>query len=343
MAFILVALFFIAIFITNFSIYSVYANDANPQQKNFIRWVDFNADTKTLKSVLAFCKEYHNTETPQDFCEVLAYLAIKNGNNFSHKTSTANLKKLRAHINSGDTIKDIYSDNKYFKIYIEGYKAIFEGLVGIYKLEEADEKTDYGIRGFFPIANGFWYSHHDDFGNKRSFGFSRKHLGHDLFGSTGAPIIAMEGGIITELGWNRYGGWRIGIKSHDTKRYYYYAHLRKDKPFATGLELGDTVIAGQVIGFLGNTGYSNKENVNLKSGKPHLHLGLQLIFHPSQEDGNGEIWIDLYALSNFLSSERAKVKKCETSKEWISKTYKYPVKNNVEILKDLEKNELIPR
>jgi len=334
-AFLLVTLFFAIALTSNFSSVSASVSEVDPTESPVVRWVDFNADTKTLKSVLAFCKEYNATETPQDFSEVLSYLACKNGNKFSHKTSQANLQKLRTHINSGGTIEDIYPDNKYFNTYLEGYKAIFDGLVGEYKTDLQSEEIHYGIRGFSPIANGFWYSHHDDFGNRRSFGFNRKHLGHDLFGSVGTPIIAIEGGTITELGWNRYGGWRIGIKSHDTKRYYYYAHLKKDKPFATDLKLGDAVTAGQVIGFLGNTGYSNKENVNLKTGKPHLHLGLQLIFHPSQEDGNGEIWIDLYSLTNFLFSEKAKVKRNE-NKEWVSQSQKYPIKSNYETLKEMQ-------
>lgn len=70
-------------------------------------------------------------------------------------------------------------------------------------------------------------------------------------GSLGAPIAAVEGGTVEALGWNRYGGWRVGIRSFDKKRYYYYAHLRKDAPFAPGLQVGDTVNAGDIIGFMG--------------------------------------------------------------------------------------------
>lgn len=117
-------------------------------------------------------------------------------------------------------------------------------------------------------------------------------------GSVGTPVVAVEGGEVVECGWNRYGGWRVGIRSADKKRYYYYAHLRKDKPFFDGIEKGVTVQAGQPIGYLGVTGYSTKENVNMKT-KPHLHIGLQLIFDESQVDGNGEIWIDLYSLTRF--------------------------------------------
>ncbi len=54
-------------------------------------------------------------------------------------------------------------------------------------------------------------------------------------GSIGTPVIAVEGGVVEALGWNQYGGWRIGIRSFDGQRYYYYAHLRRDHPFHTSL------------------------------------------------------------------------------------------------------------
>ena len=60
----------------------------------------------------------------------------------------------------------------------------------------------------------------------------------------------MEGGTVEALGWNRYGGWRIGIRSDDRKRYYYYAHLRKDTPYAEGLAVGQRVQALSLIHIL---------------------------------------------------------------------------------------------
>ena len=60
----------------------------------------------------------------------------------------------------------------------------------------------------------------------------------------GTPIVAVESGVVEAMGWNRYGGWRIGIRSTDNRRYHYYAHLQKDHPFADGLEIGDLVQAG---------------------------------------------------------------------------------------------------
>ena len=49
-----------------------------------------------------------------------------------------------------------------------------------------------------------------------------------MMGQTGTPVMAVESGYVETMGWNQYGGWRIGIRSFDKKRYYYYAHLRKD-------------------------------------------------------------------------------------------------------------------
>lgn len=126
------------------------------------------------------------------------------------------------------------------------------------------------------------------------------------FGSIGTPIIAVEGGIIEHLGWNQYGGWRVGIRSFDQKRYYYYAHLRKNHPYVNGLQEGMTVKAGDVIGYLGMTGYSIKENVN-NINIPHLHFGMQLIFDDSQVDSPNEIWIDVYNIVEFLMQNRSEV------------------------------------
>lgn len=134
-------------------------------------------------------------------------------------------------------------------------------------------------------------------------------------GNIGTPIIAIESGTIEELGWNRYGGWRIGIRSFDKKRYYYYAHLRKDYPYVKDLEKGKIIKAGDVIGYLGRTGYSTEENVN-NIEKNHLHFGMQLIFDESQKEGINQIWIDIYPINKLLYQNRSKVEKVEGTKEF---------------------------
>ncbi len=175
--------------------------------------------------------------------------------------------------------------------------------------------TKYGLKAYSPIAKGFPYNDYDDFGVARSYGFKRQHLGHDMMGQVGTPVIAVESGTVEALGWNQYGGWRIGIRSFDKKRYYYYAHLRKNYPYQSNLEVGSTVTAGDVIGYLGRTGYSTTENTN-NIDTPHLHFGLQLIFDESQKEGNNEIWIDCYQLIKFLHMNQSQVVKVEGTKEW---------------------------
>ena len=128
--------------------------------------------------------------------------------------------------------------------------------------------------------------------------------------------MAVESGVVTALGWNQYGGWRIGISSFDGRRYYYYAHLRQNYPYAEGLEEGSVVTAGDVIGYMGHTGYSTKENVN-NIEITHLHWGLQLIFDESQREGNNEIWVDVYALTRFLAKHTQPAAKVEGTKEWV--------------------------
>ena len=101
--------------------------------------------------------------------------------------------------------------------------------------EHPEMTKKYGLKAYSPIAYAYSFSHYDDFGNSRSYGFKRKHLGNDLLGSIGTPIMAVESGIVEVAAWNQYGGWRVGIRSLDKKRYYYYAPVSY-----THLAYGDT-------------------------------------------------------------------------------------------------------
>ena len=179
--------------------------------------------------------------------------------------------------------------------------------------------TRYGLKAYFPLARGFDYSHYDDFGVGRSYGYKRRHLGHDMMGLVGTPVMAVESGYVEALGWNQYGGWRIGIRSFDKKRYYYYAHLRQNYPYQSDLKEGSIVTAGDVIGYLGRTGYSTTENVN-NIEVTHLHWGLELIFNEAQKESDNEIWIDVYPLTRFLAKHTQAAQKVEGTKEWVRTT-----------------------
>lgn len=276
----------------------------------YIKWVDYGVTEKAMSDALRVDLDSYGKENHISWIDILAYLGAKYGGNFSgYKKS--DVTSFVNRINDGETITEISLKIKYFDYYKEAYSAVLDGYVGEFY---RDGKFIYGLKAFSPIASGYNYSHFDDFGAQRNYGYKRSHLGHDMMGSIGTPIIAVESGYVEALGWNQYGGWRIGIRSFDNKRYYYYAHLRKDHPY-TDIKEGDIITAGDVIGYLGMTGYSVKENVN-NINVPHLHFGIQLIFDASQKDGSNQIWIDAYEITKFLSKNKMRVVKDSKSGEF---------------------------
>lgn len=286
---------------------------------DYIKWVDYTVTAEAMKKACRLDIESYGSDIHLDWITLLAYAAVRGGGEFN-KSSSKYIDEVASLLKSGDTdIKQLEEKYKYFDYYYEVYNAVLGGMLGEYEVENDDgSKTwtkKYGLKAYSPIAMGFPYQDYDDFGASRSFGYKRPHLGHDMMGQIGTPIICIESGYVEALGWNRYGGWRIGIRSFDGKRYYYYAHLRQNRPYAEGLSQGDIVTAGDVIGYMGHTGYSDKENVN-NIETVHLHAGLELIFDESQKDSDNEIWIDFYQIAQFLRANRAEVVRDENTKEW---------------------------
>ncbi len=288
-----------------------------PVRAEPVKWVDFQVPYQSLQYALQQDITTFEQEKHLGWIEILSLAACRTGG----KCPLSSVKKATADLKGERSPEELLGANRrYYDYYLEVYTAALGGLVGSYAIQINGEwKSQYGLKAFSPVAAGYGYSHCDDFGVSRSFGFKRKHLGNDLMGGLGTPIVAVEGGVIEAMGWNRYGGWRIGIRSFDSKRYYYYAHLQKDHPFADGLQEGDIVQAGDLIGFMGRTGYSDKENVN-NIETVHLHFGLELVFDESQKECNSEIWINVYDIVRLLSSHRSSISK--TADGW-QRAYPY--------------------
>ncbi|MGB3412962.1 MAG: M23 family metallopeptidase [Microthrixaceae bacterium] len=126
------------------------------------------------------------------------------------------------------------------------------------------------IEGFvFPVAAEVEFI--DSWGFPRMTGTSYQHWhqGTDIFAPLGAPVLASENGVIDRLGTAVLGGNKLWVKG-DSGTSYYYAHL---SAFAPGIAEGDVVTAGQVVGFVGDTG-------NAKGTSPHLHFEV----HPDGGD-----------------------------------------------------------
>ncbi len=303
--------FIISLFLCVFIINTAFAEDKTKTE--YIKWAEMNFSLPALRDTMELDIETYDMLYHISWIDSLSYLACQNGNSWkSYKKS--DLDKMKEKLGELYTVDDLMSGNKYYSYYKEVFSAMLGGILGeyeeSYKDEKGNEKTrlSYGMIAYNPIADGFYYSHYDDFGVSRSYGYRRQHLGNDLMGYVGIPVVSVEKGRVENIGWNKYGGWRLGIRSVDGKRSYYYVHLRKGRPYAEGIELGTKVEAGQVIGYLGMTGYSDKADVNGMTS-PHLHFGMQLIFDESQKEGTNQIWLDVYNLVKLLYSNRAVVVK----------------------------------
>jgi murein DD-endopeptidase MepM/ murein hydrolase activator NlpD len=128
------------------------------------------------------------------------------------------------------------------------------------------------IAGFtFPVAGEVEFI--DSWGFPRMMGTpsAHWHQGTDVFATSGTPLLAAENGYLTRIGSASLGGnklWLVGESGHE----YYYAHL---SGFAPGVAEGRKVTAGEIVGYVGDTG-------NAKGTSPHLHFEI----HP---DGTGPV------------------------------------------------------
>jgi murein DD-endopeptidase MepM/ murein hydrolase activator NlpD len=112
----------------------------------------------------------------------------------------------------------------------------------------------------------------DSFGAPRPNVPGGWHHGEDLFAAAGTPLLAVADGTLHTIGFNRIGGYRLWLRDTSGNEFY-YAHLSAYSPLAVE---GRSVQAGDVIGFVGDTGDAD-------GGSPHLHFEI----HPSSMAGLG--------------------------------------------------------
>jgi murein DD-endopeptidase MepM/ murein hydrolase activator NlpD len=112
----------------------------------------------------------------------------------------------------------------------------------------------FPVAGKRSIIGSFW-------GATREGG-KRKHEGIDIFAAKRTPVVAVNDGIVVDVGNTAKGGKTIWLRSFYDDFYYYYAHLDRQL-----VRIGESVKKGQYIGTVGNTG-------NAKLTPPHLHFGI---------------------------------------------------------------------
>jgi murein DD-endopeptidase MepM/ murein hydrolase activator NlpD len=133
---------------------------------------------------------------------------------------------------------------------------------------------------------------------ERNYGGKRGHEGTDIMASTNErgvyPIVSMTDGTVLHKGWLEQGGYRLGITAPGGA-YFYYAHLDS----YADLEEGDTVKAGDLLGFMGDTGYSDVEGTT-GNFPVHLHVGIYLVLEDK------EISVNPYYPLRYLESRKIK-------------------------------------
>jgi murein DD-endopeptidase MepM/ murein hydrolase activator NlpD len=111
----------------------------------------------------------------------------------------------------------------------------------------------------FPVYGPSSYG--DTFGAFRGDVPGNWHHGDDIFAPLGAPVLAVADGLVFSVGWNDLGGNRLWLRDSQGNEFY-FAHLSAFSPLARN---GKHVKAGEVLGFVGNTGDA--------AGTPyHLHF-----------------------------------------------------------------------
>ena len=127
----------------------------------------------------------------------------------------------------------------------------------------------------------------DSWMGERTYGGKRGHEGCDLMASKVVPglypVVSMTDGTVSARGWLEKGGYRIGITA-PSGAYFYYAHLDS---YGTYRE-GDEVKAGDIIGFMGNTGYGPEGTKGMFA--THLHVGIYL-YPDGEEISYNPYWI----------------------------------------------------
>lgn len=134
---------------------------------------------------------------------------------------------------------------------------------------------------------------------ERNYGGKRGHEGTDLMASIDKsgyyPVVSITDGVIEQAGWLEKGGWRIGVRSGNGN-YYYYAHLHS---YVREWAPGDEVKAGDVLGYMGDSGYGPEGTTG--QFPVHLHLGIYVPLGADRELAVNPYWMLKYLENHKLT------------------------------------------
>lgn len=154
----------------------------------------------------------------------------------------------------------------------------------------------------FPVPMDYDYIYDDSWHAERTYGGTRRHYGTDIMDPQNErgiiPIISMSKGTVENVGWNDQGGYRVGVRT-PSGAYVYYAHLDR---YAPDISQGATLEVGDLIGYMGDSGYGEEGTVG--QFPVHLHIGIA-----TKSFGENESWINPYYLLRYLEENDMQILK----------------------------------
>lgn len=181
-------------------------------------------------------------------------------------------------------IRQFWAASDFYETYVSNCSSIWED-VKYFPVPESTEEDSLTVS-----FSDTWYK-------ERTFGGKRNHEGTDIMASENEPglypVLSMTDGEITRIGWLPQGGYRVGVTA-PRGAYFYYAHLDSYADIHEGMQ----VKAGDILGFMGDTGYGAEGT----RGKfpVHLHVGIYLV-------KNGEeISVNPYWILKYLEKYKLK-------------------------------------
>lgn len=185
----------------------------------------------------------------------------------------------------GDVLSESqWNQSSYWSTYVAYCASIFQDLQ-YFPVPESTSNSNATV------------SYVNSWGDSRSYGGERIHEGTDLMANVDVagyyPVVSVSDGVVTNIGWLEQGGYRVGITS-ESGVYFYYAHLDS----YSGIEQGDEVVAGQLLGYMGDSGYGEEGTTGMFP--VHLHFGIYITV-----DGE-EISVNPYWILRFLDAEKLK-------------------------------------
>jgi peptidoglycan LD-endopeptidase LytH len=262
-----------------------------PETKNINIEIENVSSLKIPYKTLNHLKET-SIKNNLNFAEVVTYYLLENEFYPSFVVTPALTEIEEEFIANYETIKKNYN--------------IKEVTPYIFLLNSIIEEIKYFPIPLYNEEEFLTYIFSDSWGATRTYGGLREHKGTDILSKKNVrgkiPIVSMTDGVVEKMGWNNLGGYSVGIRT-ESQNYFYYAHFSS---FTENIEVGQKVLAGDILGYMGDTGYGEEGE---KGQFPvHLHIGIRVV----TELTNEEMWINPYPFLRYIENNKIDIR---TNKE----------------------------